>query len=88
MGLRPTHGDESQKRRRPRVSGDPRRVDSRFRGIDVTFERVKRGISLCVGEASEVARHPSLITRHFFGGSHSSMRLPSGSMIQAKRPYS
>lgn len=24
--------------------------------------------------------------RHFFFGSHSSMRLPSGSMIQAQRP--
>ena len=39
MGLRPTHRNESHKRRRPRASGDPRPVDSRFRGNDVTFER-------------------------------------------------
>jgi hypothetical protein len=34
MGLRFTHRDESHKRCRPRVSGDPRPVDSRFRGND------------------------------------------------------
>jgi len=42
MGLRPTQGEENQERRRPRESGDPCRVDSRFRGNDVTrvtFER-------------------------------------------------
>jgi hypothetical protein len=36
MGLRSTHRDESHKRCRPRVSGDPRSADSRFRGNDVT----------------------------------------------------
>jgi len=39
MSLRPSHGDESPIRRRPRVSGDPCRMDSRFRGNDRTFER-------------------------------------------------
>jgi hypothetical protein len=44
MGLWPTHRDESHKRCRPRVSGDPRPVDSRFRGNDVVgviFGRAK-----------------------------------------------
>jgi hypothetical protein len=40
MGLRPTHRDESHNRCRPRVSGDPCQVDSRFRGNDVTFDGV------------------------------------------------
>ena len=47
MSLQPTHGDESQIRRRPRGSGDPFLVDSRLRGNDVTFER--SGILLCAG---------------------------------------
>jgi hypothetical protein len=38
MGLRPTHRDESHKPCRPHVSGDPRPVDFRFRGNDVTFD--------------------------------------------------
>jgi hypothetical protein len=41
MGRRPTHPLESFKRRRPRESGDPRPVDSRFRGNDVTFDGAK-----------------------------------------------
>jgi hypothetical protein len=48
MGLRSTRRDERYKRCRPRVSGDPRPVDSRFRGNDVTFDGVKRGISPCL----------------------------------------
>jgi len=39
MSRRPIHGDERHRRRRPRVSEDPGRVDSCFRGKDVTFER-------------------------------------------------
>ena len=60
MGLRPTHRDESQKRRRPRVSGDRHRVDSRFRGNDVTFERAQRGISLgfAISDAPEQREIP------------------------------
>ena len=38
MGLRPTHRDENRRPRRPRESGDPCLVDSRFRGNDVTFD--------------------------------------------------
>jgi hypothetical protein len=49
MGLRPTHRDESHKRCRPRVSGDPRPVDSRFRGNDVTFDGAERETLLCFG---------------------------------------
>jgi hypothetical protein len=48
MGLRPTHRDESHKRCRPRVSGDPRPLDSCFRGNDVTFDGAPRGIRLCL----------------------------------------
>jgi hypothetical protein len=44
MGLRSTHRDESHKRCRPRVSCDPRPVDSRFRGNDVTFDGVSIGL--------------------------------------------
>jgi hypothetical protein len=47
MGLRSTHRDESHKRCRPRGSGDPRPVDSRFRGnaaSGVIFERVIMGL--------------------------------------------
>jgi hypothetical protein len=40
MGLWPTHSLESFKRR-PRESGDPLPVDSRFRGNDVTFDGAK-----------------------------------------------
>ena len=47
MGRRPTLGDESHIPRRPRGSGDPWRVDSRFRGNDLTFERGQGEISLC-----------------------------------------
>jgi len=41
MGSRPTR-PEGYKRCRPRESGDPRRVDSRFHGYDVTLYRAKR----------------------------------------------
>ena len=47
MGLRPTHGNESQALVTPAQAGV--HLDSRFRGSDVTFERAKRGISLCSG---------------------------------------
>jgi N-acetylglucosamine kinase-like BadF-type ATPase len=43
MGLRPTHGNESQAVVTPAQAGV--HLDSRFRGNDVTFERAKRGIS-------------------------------------------
>jgi hypothetical protein len=46
MGLRPTHSLESFKRRRPRESGDPHPMDSRFRGNDVTFDGAERGTLL------------------------------------------
>jgi len=39
MGLRSTHSDESHECRRPRESGDSGRLDSRFRGNDVTLDR-------------------------------------------------
>ena len=42
MGLRPTHGNENPHPRRPREGGNPRWVDSRFRGNDahnVTFRK-------------------------------------------------
>jgi hypothetical protein len=38
VGLGSAPRDESHKRCRPRVSGDPRPVDSRLRGNDVPFE--------------------------------------------------
>jgi hypothetical protein len=57
MGLRSTHRDESHKRCRPRVSGDPRPVDSRFRGNDVAgviFRRANRGSPCLQVEESKV----------------------------------
>jgi hypothetical protein len=48
MGLGSTHRDESHKRCRPRASGDPRPVDSRFRGNDVAFDGAQRSISAVV----------------------------------------
>jgi hypothetical protein len=38
MGLRPTPRDEINKRRHARETRDPRPVDSRFRGNDVTSD--------------------------------------------------
>jgi hypothetical protein len=64
MDLRSTHKDESRKRGRPRVSGDPRPVDSRFRGNDVVgviFRRAKRGISL--GLSLSIPRNQSEVPR-------------------------
>ena len=43
MGLWPTQRNENHLRRRPRESGDPAPVDSRFRGNDVIFERATMG---------------------------------------------
>ena len=57
MGLRSTHRDESHKRCRPRVSGDPRPVDSRFRGNDVTFDEVIMGLRPARGNENP-SRHP------------------------------
>jgi hypothetical protein len=45
MGPQPTHRYETHPCCRPRESGDPRPVDSRFRGNDVTFDGAQRGIS-------------------------------------------
>ena len=58
MRLLPTQIPESHKRRRPRASGDPRPVDSRFRGNDMAFARAKRGILLgpCSGFQSGIPR--------------------------------
>jgi hypothetical protein len=49
VGLQPTHRNESHRVRHPRESGGPCRnkLDSRFRGNDVTFGGAQRGISLC-----------------------------------------
>jgi hypothetical protein len=58
MGLRPTHGDESHKRCRPRVSGDPRPVVSRFRGNDVTFDGVSMGLRPTHGDESHKRCRP------------------------------
>ena len=63
MRLRPTHRDENRRRRRPRESGDPYRVDSRspafaedkFRGSDVTFDGAS-GLPGFIGPGGEVAR--------------------------------
>jgi len=47
MGPRPTRRNESHSRRHPRESGGHLgKMDSRFRGNDVTFDGTKRGTSL------------------------------------------
>ena len=46
-GLWQTRRNESHIQCRPRASGDPCQVDSRFRGNDSKFGRAKRGTSLC-----------------------------------------
>jgi hypothetical protein len=43
MGLWPTHRDEGHKRCRPRVSGDPCQVDSRFRPAAQSLRATGRG---------------------------------------------
>jgi hypothetical protein len=59
MGLQPAHSLESFKRRRPRESGDPRPMDSRFRGNDVTFERSEaRNLAL---KTKEIPRRLRLV---------------------------
>ena len=60
-GLQPIHGNESHRVRHPRESGGPRRgkLDSRFRGNDVTFEGAKRRISsvaFCVRYGGSTAK--------------------------------
>jgi hypothetical protein len=42
MGLRPTHGNQTQNFVTPAQAEV--HLDSRFRGNDVTFQRAKRGI--------------------------------------------
>ena len=45
VGVWPTQRPKCYKRRRPRASGDPRPLDSRFRGNDVTFDGEAKKLS-------------------------------------------
>jgi hypothetical protein len=55
MGERPTHRSESQDVT-PAKAGVHvwEKMDSRFRGNDLTFEGAERGISLCAGAGKTV----------------------------------
>ena len=58
MGLGPTHRAESCQPRRPRAGGDPRGVDSRLRGNELTFDGVPMGQRPTHGNENPHCRRP------------------------------